>query len=246
MRIAVAGSTGLIGRQVVARATAQGHEIVEIARSLGFDLRHPDANLVEALTGADAVIDVTQSPTLDEAEATAFFTAVAENLGTAATKAGVGRTVLLSIVGVDRSADYGYYVAKLAQERATRESAPSPVVVRATQFHDFAEQMLAWNTDGSVTRIIDVPTQPVDTAEIVALLLAAATGEVGGDVDLAGPKVERLVDQVRHLVERRGLALTVEAVPAPPSLAGGSMLPGPDALLRGPDWATWLDGRLSA
>jgi uncharacterized protein YbjT (DUF2867 family) len=245
MRIGVAGSTGLIGSQVVALAKANGHEVVEIAPSRGFDLLKPDGRLVEALTGVDAVIDVTQSRTLDEAEATTFFTTVAENLGNAATKAGVGRTVLLSIVGVDRSPDYGYYVAKLAQERATKASAPGAVVVRATQFHNFAEQMLGWNRDGSVTRIIDVPTQPVDTAEIVVLLLEAATGVVDSDVELAGPRVERLVDQVELLVKRAGLDVTVEAVPGPPSMAGGSMLPSPGALLRGPDFRTWMEAQLS-
>ena len=244
MKIAVAGATGLIGRQVVSRARAEGHEVVEIALSLGFDLLHPDGRLVDVLDGADAVVDVTQSPTLDEEQAVAFFATVAENLGNAATKAGVGRSVVLSIVGADRSPDYGYYVAKVAQERATKASAPNPLVVRATQFHDFAEQMLGWNREGDVTRIIDVPTQPVDTAEIVGLLLEAATGQVEGDVDLAGPRVERLVDQVERLARRLGLDVTVETVAAPPSMAGGSMLPGPGALLRGPDWETWLEAKL--
>ena len=81
----------------------------------------------------------------------------------------------------------------------------------------------------------------VDSAEVVRLLLDLATGETTGDQDLAGPQVERLVDQVRRLAEHTGSDVTVEPVLAPPSMAGGSMLPGPDALLRGPDWATWLD-----
>ena len=37
-------------------------------------------------------------------------------------------------------------------------------MLRATQFHDFARQSFEWNRDGDVTRVIDVPTQPVDTA----------------------------------------------------------------------------------
>ena len=240
MRIAVAGSTGLIGRQLTALAKAQGHEVVELARTTGFDLLAPDARLVEALRGATAVVDVTQSPTLDEDEATAFFTTVAENLGRAAGEAGVTRTVVLSIVGVDRMLDYGYYVAKFAQERTIRATAPGTVIVRATQFHDFPGQMLEWNLEGQVTRIPDVPTQPVAAEAIVELLLAAATGEVAGDVDLAGPQAERLVDLVERLIRHRGLDVKVEAVQAPASMAGGSMLPGPGALLRGPDWATWL------
>jgi uncharacterized protein YbjT (DUF2867 family) len=242
MKIAVAGSTGLIGSQVVVRAKAGGHQIVELAPSLGFDLLKADG-IAAALAGVDAVVNVTQSPTLEEKESTDFFVTVAENLGRAAAEAGVPRTVVLSIVGVDQMLDYGYYVAKLAQEEATRATAPGVLVVRATQFHEFAGQMLGWNRDGDVTRIIDVPTQPVATAEIANLLVEAATGVVNADVDLAGPKVERLVDLVQRLVDRSGEPVKVEAIDAPASMAGGGMLPGPGALLRGPDWQTWIDAQ---
>jgi len=243
MRIAIAGATGLIGSQLTALARKEGHEVVEIARETGFDLLAPEPDRLEAaLEGADALVDVTQGPALDEEAATRFFTTVAGNLGRAASAAGVARTVVLSIVGVDRSPDYGYYVAKLAQERAARETAPGPVVLRATQFHDFARQMFEWNRDGDVTRIIDVPVQPVDTAEIVRLLLELATGEVDHDVELAGPGREQLVDLVRRYAEHVGQHVSVEPVDAPASLAGGSMLPDDeDVLVRGIDWQTWLE-----
>jgi hypothetical protein len=73
------------------------------------------------------------------------------------------------------------------------------------------------------------------------MLLDMATGAVDGDVDLAGPRQENLVDQVRRLVARRGEDVRVEAVAPPASIAGGAMLPGPGAVVRGPDWETWLD-----
>src|SRR4051812_17825277 len=116
MRIAIAGSTGLVGSKVLAAATAAGHEVVELARQHGIDLTVADG-LAEHLAGVDAVIDVTQGP-LDEPEASEFFTAVARNLGEAASAAGVSRTVVLSIIGVDEMTDYGYYAAKLNQENA--------------------------------------------------------------------------------------------------------------------------------
>jgi uncharacterized protein YbjT (DUF2867 family) len=239
MQLAIAGATGLIGSQLTALAREEGHEVVEIARSTGYDLLKPDG-LQEALSGVDTVVDVTSAP-LEEAGT--FFPAVARNLGLAATAAGVVRSVVLSIVGVDRSPDYDYYVAKLAQEEAARETAPGVVVLRATQFHEFAGQMLAWSTQDGVASIVDVASQPVATAEVVRVLLDLATGAIEGDVDLGGPRQERLVDQVRTLVERSGSDVRVEAVAAPASLAGGSMLPGPGALLRGPDWRTWLDSQ---
>ena len=239
MRIAIAGSTGLIGSQVSALAEAAGHQVVGIARNRGMDLLQP-VGLSDVLRGVHAVIDVTSSPSQDEDEATSFFETVATNLGKAATEAGVRRSIVLSIVGVDRTPDYGYYRAKLAQEEATRAAAPGPVVLRATQFHEFAGQMLGWNRDGKVTRIIDVPTQPVASAEIARLLLELATADEAADTDIAGPRVEELVDQVQTLVDLRHDDLAVEAVTAPASMAEGSMLPGPDALVRGPRWDDWL------
>ncbi len=217
MRIAIAGATGLIGSQLTALARKEGHEVVEIARETGFDLTDPDTDRLEAaLVGVDAVVEVTSTRgVLDEKASTDFFTGVARNLGRSATAAGVTRTVVLSIVGVDRGTDYAYYRAKVAQERATRESAPGPLVLRATQFHEFARQMFEWNRDGDVTRIIDVPTQPVDTGEIVRLLLDLATGTVDHDVELAGPKPERLVDLVARYAAHVGADVTVEPIDGP-------------------------------
>jgi uncharacterized protein YbjT (DUF2867 family) len=242
MRIAIAGATGHVGTRLVALAEQEGHEVVALSRSTGFDLvdGDPDA-LAPALAGVEAVVDVTQGDSLEEGAAAAFFEAVARHLGEAATRAGVRRTVVLSIVGVDRSPDYDYYVAKLHHEQVTRESAPEVLVLRATQFHDFAGQVTQWFRDGDTVHVMDVATQPVDTDEVARLLLDQATGAVDHDVDLAGPRQERLVDQVRTLVARGGEPLTVEPVAPPASLAAGAMLPGDEALVRGVDWATWLE-----
>ncbi|GAA1775806.1 NAD(P)H-binding protein [Nocardioides hankookensis] len=240
MKIAVAGATGRIGSQLTALARKEGHEVVEIARETGFDLLSPDSGLEAALAGVEAVVDVTACP-LDQAAI--FFPTVARNIGSAASAAGVRRTVVLSIVGVDRSPDYDYYVAKLAQETAYRGTAPGVVVLRATQFLDFAQQMLEWNTQDGVAHIIDVPTQPVATGEIVEVLFEIATGVIEGDTDLAGPQRVNLVDQVRRLVERTGQDVRVEAVEAPASLTAGSMLPGDGALVRGQGWDEWLEAQ---
>jgi len=240
MKIAIAGSTGTVGSQVAALAEAAGHEVVGIARPHGIDLLHPDHSLHDALAGVHAVVESVASPSLDEEVATPFFETVATNLGKAATEAGVRRTVVLSIIGADRTPDYGYYRAMVAHERATRDSAPGTVVLRSAQFHEFAGQMLEWNRDGDVTRIIDVRTQPVATAEVARLLFELATSEEAGDTELAGPQVERLVDQVRRLVDLRGEDVVVEPAEAPASMAAGSMLPGPDAVIRGTRWEDWL------
>ncbi len=97
MRIAVAGSSGLIGSQVCDLAEAAGHEVVRLSRTEGVDLLDPDA-VAGALTGVDAVVDVTRPSAMDLASAREFFTTVAHNLATAGRRAGVRRTVVLSIV----------------------------------------------------------------------------------------------------------------------------------------------------
>ena len=237
-RLAVAGATGLIGSQVVQIAKVAGYEVVALSRSTGVDLTDPDA-VGDRLTGVDVVVDVTRSPSMVEEEAVDFFTTVASNLGAAARSAGVRRTVLLSIVGVEESQDFGWYVATLAHERATRERAPGPVVLRATQFHEFPGQVLKRARHGSRAEIMSMPTQPVASAEVAHLLFDMATGPDRGDLELAGPRQENLVDLVRRLVELRGEEVDVQAVPAPASDAGGSALPGPNALVRGVDWQTW-------
>lgn len=240
MIIAIAGSTGLVGRHAVAAALEAGHDVVELAREHGIDLTSPDG-LVERLAGTDAIIDVTQSPTLDEAESTAFFTTVAHNLGDAATSAGVSRTVALSIIGVDRMGDYGYYAAKLAQEHAVADHAPGVRILRAAQFLNFPGQMLDWNRDGDVVSLPAMKTQPVAVTEIARLLVAMADStEPRTHVELAGPRPEELADLVRQVAAHRGVQVTVRASVQSQAMADGACLPGPDALIAGPDFATWL------
>lgn len=243
MRIAIAGSTGLVGTQVVAAAIAAGHEVVELARQHGIDLTVADG-LAERLIGVDAVIDVTQGP-LEEPEASEFFTTVARNLGEAATTAGVTRSVVLSIIGIEKMTDYGYYAAKLAQEKAVEAFAPDPHILRAAQFLDFPGQMLSWYRQGDTVTIPEMKTQPVAIDEIVRLLLAMADGtETRHLVELAGPKVEDLDDLVRQVAARQGERVTVESSVMNQGMAEGACLAGPDAIIAGPDFATWLSEKV--
>lgn len=242
MRIAVAGATGLVGRELSATARRAGHEVVELSRAQGVDLVDGPADRIHAaLAGVEAVLDVTNSPTVEQDGATAFFTAVGERLGAAASRAGVRRTVLLSIIGVDRTPEDGYFVAKLAHESATAARAPGLRVLRAAQFHEFAGQVLEWGRQGDATAVQDMPVQPVALTEVVRVLLETAVGADGPPlVELAGPRRERLVELVERLVAARGERVRVEPVPVSEAVRAGALLPGPDAVLAGPDFDTWL------
>ncbi len=174
-------------------AVAEGHDIVELTRSAGVDLVG-DTDIAGHLAGVDTVVDVTNAPAAEGPVAVGFFTTVGRRLGDAATEAGVRRTVLLSIINLE-AAPVGHYAAKLAHEEATRAHAPSLVVLRAAQFHEFAGQCVAWGRDGDTTSVPDMPVQPVALDTVVRTLLDLAVGEdVPARVDLAGPRPERLVD----------------------------------------------------
>jgi uncharacterized protein YbjT (DUF2867 family) len=249
VRIAVAGATGQVGSALVDAARATGHEVVPLARSLGVDLTEASPGLASLLDGVDAVIDVTQTPERDVDRAGAFFTTVARTLGAAARAAGVRRTVLLSIIGVDvvarSEADPGgrdaHYRAKFVHEQATSRYAPGVRIVRAAQFHDLARVLLEAARRDDVAEVADMPVQPVDVPEVVRVLLAVAVGDLDGDVvEVAGPKVERFVDLARAFAERDHPGLEVRAAPVSAALAGGAMLPGPDAIVAGPSFEEWF------
>lgn len=247
MRIAVAGATGLIGRKLVDLAEREGHDVVALSRTGGYDLTDAAVvpKLVEALAGVEAVVDVTQGPDFEQDAAVAFFEAVATHLGEAATQAGARRTVVLSIVGIERCPDYGYYVAKVAHEKAHRAHAPGLRVLRATQFHEFAGQMIDWFTTDGVADVMDVEVQPVDSAEVVRALLDLAVAEEADDLQIAGPTVESLVALSRAYAAGEGRDVEVRPGEAPASMADGGMLPaaGDAVEVRGVDWNTWYEGR---
>ena len=239
MHIAVAGSTGLVGSHVVALLEEQGHTVTGIARETGIDLLTGDG-LDGVLAGVDSLVDVTQSPTVDLA-AVDFFEQVAANLGDAATRAGIGRTVVLSIIGIDDVPELDYYVAKVAQERAHHAHSPGLHILRAAQFHEFAGMSIGWGLDGDTTTIPDLLSQPVAVTEIARLLVDLATGARDEPLlEIAGPKQEQIAELARQVVAHRGSDVTVVAQEAPASIRNGALLPGPGAVIAGPTFAEWL------
>ncbi|MDO9455543.1 SDR family oxidoreductase [Nocardioides sp.] len=235
MRIAVAGATGVVGRHVVDVATERGHDVVPLARSVGVDLT-TGAGLVARLSGVDAVVDVTSVPTQDREESEAFFGAVTRSLVAAESTAGVGHHVALSIVGID-DVPSGYYAGKRLQERLLAEGDQPWSVLRATQFHEFAEQVLHFVTVGPVSVVPRMTSQPVAAREVgEALVDLVEAGPSGRAPDLAGPEVLPMHRLARRVSRARGLGRLVVAVPVPGAagrgMRDGSLTPG-DAGVRG-------------
>jgi len=244
MRIAVAGGTGLVGRMVVDAARERGHEAVVLARSEGVDLT-TGAGLVERLAGVDAVIDTTNVATQKRAEAEAFFGGVTRTLLAVEAAAGVGHHVALSIVGID-DVDSGYYAGKRLQERLTADGPVPWTVLRATQFHEFAEQVLSFVTVGPFSLVPRMLSQPVAAREVAEALVVLAEGDpVGRAPELAGPDRLQMVDLARRLSRARGLGRRVVPVRLPgaagKAMRSGALTPtgdGPRGRVTFDEWLT--------
>jgi uncharacterized protein YbjT (DUF2867 family) len=243
MRIAVAGGTGTVGRHVVAALRAHGQEPVVLARADGVDVRS-GSGLEAALAGVEAVVDALSVTTLAEDESIDFFTTTTRRLLDAARRAGVRHHVALSIVGVDR-APHGYYAGKLAQERLV-EAADLPwTILRTTQFHEFAAQMLDRAKVGPLHIAPRMRTQPVAAREVGEHLAVLAGGDPAGrTADLAGPREESLVRMVREYARTTGRRGWIPAVPLPGPFGraqrDGSLLPDGSATRVGPTFEEWL------
>jgi uncharacterized protein YbjT (DUF2867 family) len=246
-RIAVAGATGRVGRHVVDVLTERGHDVVPIARSHGVDVITGEG-LAAALAGVDCVVDAATGPSPEQDAATAFFTTAARNLQEAGERAGVGRMIVVSIIGTDRFSG-GYGAAKMAHEQAALVG-PVPVhVLRAAQFHEFVAQLVEWGTQGEVSYVPRMRTQLVAARTVAEALADLATADRLPDhpvSEVAGPREEDLVEMATLLASREHLGVKIEGGgdPADPDHAlyeSDALLPGPGAILAGPTFEEWLD-----
>ena len=186
MKFAVIGGTGLIGSQVVRDLNEAGHEAVPHALSTGVDVLTGDG-VDAALTGAEVVVNLTNSPTFDDASL-AFFQTSMDNLLRAAGRAGTGHFVILSIVGVDQVPDLDYYRAKTLQEDLLKAGPVPYSIVRATQFMEFMDAVLSWTADGDTVRLPSTPIQPIAAADVAAAVAEVASGApLGGVLNVGGP-----------------------------------------------------------
>ncbi|MBB6476214.1 SDR family oxidoreductase [Sphaerisporangium rubeum] len=210
MKIAVIGGTGLIGSRVVRDLTAAGHEAVPHALSTGVDVV-TGAGVDDAVAGADVVVNLTNSPTFDDASP-AFFQTSMDNLLAASAKAGVGHFVVLSIVGVDQVPDLVYYRAKVLQEDVLRAGPVPYSIVRATQFMEFVDAVLSWTSDGTTVRLPRTPIQPIAAADVAAAVAEVAAGDpLNGVRDVGGPEVFTLDELGRITLAAKGDGRTVVA-----------------------------------
>ncbi len=188
MKIVVIGGTGLIGSKTVAILRQGGHGVVAASPKDGINTITGEG-VQEAAAGAQVVIDLTNSPSFEDKAVLEFFETSGRNLLPAEAAAGVRHHVALSIVGIDRSPNIGYFRAKVAQEKLIETSGIPYTIIRSTQFMEFLGGVASASADGNIVRIAPAQFQPIaadDVAAVVAEVALAAPRN--GIVEIAGPE----------------------------------------------------------
>jgi uncharacterized protein YbjT (DUF2867 family) len=249
VKIIVIGGTGLIGSKVVSKLRDSGFEAVAAAPNTGVNTITGDG-LAEALEGASVVVDVSNSPSFEDAAVLAFFETSTRNLLAAEVAAGVRHHVVLSVVGTERLAESGYFRAKIAQEKLIKNNVIPFSVVHATQFFEFLKSIADAATDGERVRLAPVLIQPMAAEDVAAAVSTIAVeAPVNGIVELAGPEQFRLDELVRRYLGARDDPRSVIADPRSryfgAQLDERTLVPGDHARLAATHFEDWLSRHIA-
>jgi len=244
MKIVIIGGTGLIGSKVVARLRKDGHQAGPASLDTGVNTITGEG-LAQVLTGAAVVVDVSNSPSFEDAAVLKFFQTSTGNQLAAEAAAGVRHHVALSIVGCDRVPGSGYLRAKVAQEKLIRGSSIPYSIVRATQFFEFFKRIADEATVGNTVRIPPVLFQPMAAADVAHAVAGVAEGSpLNGVLEIEGPKQFHFDEFIRAGLKARHDARNVIADPHAryfgAELSESSLVPGAGARLGEVRFEDWL------
>jgi uncharacterized protein YbjT (DUF2867 family) len=244
MKIVVIGGSGLIGTKLVNKLREIGHETVAASPNSGVNTLTGEG-LAEVLKGASVVVDVTNSPSFEDAAVMKFFETSTRNLLTYEAAAGVGHHVALSVVGTDRLAESGYFRGKIAQEKLIQSSPVPYSIVHATQFFEFLKGIADISLYDGKVHLPPVLFQPMAADDVASALARVAVGPpVNGIVEIGGPEQFRLDELVQRRL--RSLKDPREVISDPNALYSGAkitdttLVPGSDARLGDTRFDTWL------
>jgi uncharacterized protein YbjT (DUF2867 family) len=249
MKIVIIGGTGLIGSKVVLKLRDQGNEAVPAAPNTGVNTLTGEG-LAEVLKGADVVVDVSNSPSFEDAAVLNFFRASTTNLLAAEAAAGVRHHVALSVVGTDRLAESGYMRAKIAQEKLIEQSSIPYSIVHATQFFEFIKGIADGGTVGNTVRLAPVLIQPAAAEDVAIEVAKVAVGApINGIVEIGGPEQFRLDELVRRYLAAREDPRSVIADPTAryygAELKERTLVPDNKAIIGEIRFEDWLSGQFS-
>jgi uncharacterized protein YbjT (DUF2867 family) len=244
MRIVVIGGSGLIGSKLVTKLREDGHEAVAASPKSGVNTLTCEG-LAEVLKSATVVVDVTNSPSWEDAAVMNFFETSTRNLLNYESAASVKHHVALSVVGTDRLLASGFFRAKMAQENLIKGSSIPYSIVHATQFFEFVKSIADFSTDGNKVRLPSALIQPMAADDVASAVGRIAVGQpVNGIIEIAGPEKFRLDELVRQYLaackDRREVVADPQARYYGVEVSERTLLPGDDARLGETRFKTWL------
>jgi uncharacterized protein YbjT (DUF2867 family) len=250
MKIVIIGGSGLIGTKLGKLLGGAGHETLPASPRSGVNTLTGEG-LSGALAGAQTVVDVSNSPSFEDAAVLNFFETSTRNLLRAEAAAGVRHHVILSIVGAERCPDSGYMRAKIAQETLLKNSTVPYSILRATQFFEFAGSIADSGYDGKTVRLPPALMQPVAAKDVAAALAKVAqNAPLNGTVELAGPEQIRMDELARRLFSANKDPRQVTADPQAryfgEQVNDRSLIPGDNPQLGTIRFADWLRQSVSA
>src|SRR5258708_17778279 len=244
MKIVVIGGSGLIGSKLVTKRREQGHEAIAASPKSGVDAITGEG-MAEALKGASVVVDVTNSPSWEDAAVLAFFETSTRNLLSYGAAAGVKHHVVLSVVGTERLLASGFFRAKMAQENLITASSIPYTIIRATQFFEFVKGIADFATEGNKVRLPTALIQPMAADDVASAVARVATNApANGMVEVGGPEKFRLDGLARQALAANKDPREVVADPKGRyygmEISENTLIPGDGARLSETRFETWL------
>jgi uncharacterized protein YbjT (DUF2867 family) len=244
MKIVVIGGTGLIGSKLVNKLREHGHEAVAAAPNTGVNTLTGEG-LAEVMKGASVVVDVSNSPSWEDAAVLNFFETSTRNILDNEAAAGVGHHVALSVVGTNELSESGYFRAKIAQEKLITESSIPYTIVHATQFFEFIKGIADISVVDGKVHVPPALFQPMAADDVAAEVAKVAVGApINGIIEIAGPEEFRINELVRRrlasLKDSREIIADPKALYSGAKLSERTLLPGKDARLGTTRFETWL------
>lgn len=244
MKIVVIGGSGLIGTRLVNRLCQREHEVIAASPRSGVNTITGEG-MASALSGAQVVIDASNSPTFEDKAVLEFFEASGRNLLVAEAAAGVRHHVALSVVGTERLQESGYFRAKSAQENLVKSSPVPFTIARATQFFEFLGSIAEGSAVGQTVPLPSALIQPIaveDAADVIAdIALAPPVNEI---LEIAGPERIPLNEIIARYLEAthdpRPVVFDPEARFFGASLNDQSLTAGDRAHLGATRFEDWL------
>lgn len=214
--VAVTGASGTLGRKLVNKLEPLELNVRCLSRRAAGDGGYAvDLNtgsgLEAALRGADVVVHLASAARDGKFSGDVVQT---RNLVEAAKAAGVRHLIYVSIVGIDRI-PFTYYKAKLECERIIMASGLPYTIVRATQFHEFIDELLHRAQRWGVVWIPKTfKFQSVDAEAVAEYLTIAVQRRPAMSIEnVGGPDVGSFIEMARTWMSIRNVSYPVVGLP---------------------------------